>query len=259
VVLEPLIYGGGHERGLRSGTLPVHQIVGFGAAAELAARERITEAERLQALRLRLQSALLALPGTLLNGHASARLPGVLNVSFPDLNGECLMAAMPELAVSSSAACNTDSVEPSYVLLSLGRNAAAAEASIRFSLGRFTTAADIDAAIAAVARAVQWQRARLPQPGSEQAATSEARVRFDLRIEAGRVASAAYRAYGCPHTHAVCEWLCQQLPGCQASQIALGGPQEWAQTLGVPAGRLGRLLTVEDALQAAEKAAKTPA
>jgi cysteine desulfurase len=258
VVLEPLIYGGGHERGLRSGTLPVHQIVGFGAAAELAAQERATEAARLQLLRLRLQSAVLAPPGALLNGHATERLPGLLNVSFRGLNGECLMAGMPELAVSSSAACNSDSVEPSYVLLSLGRDAATAEASVRFSLGRYTTAAEVDAAIAVVERAVRWQRERLPAAGSAQATSPEVRVRFEFAVERGKIASAQYRAWGCPYTHAVCAWLCQQLPGRQPDQIALGGPQDWARVLGVPPARLGRLLTVEDALQAALMTAKNP-
>jgi cysteine desulfurase len=257
-VLEPLIYGGGHERGLRSGTLPVHQIVGFGAAAELAARERATEAGRVLALRENLQAAVLALPGALLNGHATERLPGVLNVSFAGLHGETLLHGMPELALSSSAACNSDSDEPSYVLRSLGRDAAMAEASLRFSLGRYTTPEQVEQAIAAVRRAVQWQRARLPEPGSEQAVTPEARVRFELRLEDGAVASASYRAHGCPWTHATCEWLCQRLPGRRAAYIGLGSPSEWAQALAVPAERLGRLLTVEDALQRALEDAKNP-
>jgi cysteine desulfurase len=257
-VLQPLIHGGGHERGLRSGTLPVHQIVGFGAAAAVAAAERTAEALRVGALRQRLQSAVLQLPGTVLNGHASERLPGVLNVSFTGLNGETLLRGMPELALSSSAACNSDSDEPSYVLRSLGRDAATAEASVRFSIGRYTTAAEVETAIAALQRAVRWQRQRLPEPGSEQAASPEVRVGFDLSLAGEAIATAGYRAQGCPHTHATCAWLCDRLPGRRAAHIALGGPLEWAAALGVPADRLGRLLVIEDALHRALAAAKTP-
>jgi cysteine desulfurase len=258
VVLAPLIHGGGHERGLRSGTLPVHQIIGFGAAAELAASERDAEAARLRALRERLQHALLALPGAVLNGHATERLPGILNVSFPGLNGETLMGGLPELALSSSAACNSDSVEPSYVLLSLGRDAATAEASLRLSVGRYTTAAEVETAIAAVARAVRWQRERLPAAGPGPLGAAGVSVFFKVSAAQDVIRSACYRALGCPATHTTCQWLCEQLPGRIVANATPGTPADWLRTLGLPTARLGRLLAVEDALNAALRVLKTP-
>jgi cysteine desulfurase len=160
--LLPLQFGGGQERGLRSGTLPVHQIVGFGAACEIAAAEGQEESRRLSALRERLWDALRAIPDALLNGHPSERLPGTLNVAFPGVEGESLLFALPQLAISSGSACSSDSDEPSYVLRALGRDAQTAQSSLRFSVGRFTSPAQIDAAAAAVARAVARLRAVAP-------------------------------------------------------------------------------------------------
>jgi cysteine desulfurase len=160
--LQPLIFGGGHERGLRSGTLAVHQIVGFGLACELCVAERLEESRRLEALRARLWQGLQAIPGTLLNGHPTRRVAGILNVSFPGIEGESLLLGLPELAVSTGSACNSDSDEPSYVLRALGRDTETAQSSLRFSLGRFSTERDVDVAIDAVRREVGRLRAVAP-------------------------------------------------------------------------------------------------
>jgi cysteine desulfurase len=160
--LQPLIFGGGHERGLRSGTLPVHQIVGFGAACELAAQLHTGESERLEALRARLLTGLMAIKGVLFNGHPQRRVAGVVNVSFEGVEGESLLMALPELAVSTGSACNSDSDEPSYVLRALGRDSELAQSSLRFSFGRFTQAEEIDRALAAVRREVARLRAAAP-------------------------------------------------------------------------------------------------
>jgi cysteine desulfurase len=160
--LQPLLFGGGHERGLRSGTLPVHQIVGMGAAADVAAAELLEETPRLEALRQRLWAGLADLPGALVNGHPTRRLAGLLNVSFEGVEGESLLFGMPELAVSTGSACNSERDEPSYVLRALGRDAETAQSSLRFSLGRFTTAPDIDTAITVVRREVLRLRALAP-------------------------------------------------------------------------------------------------
>jgi cysteine desulfurase len=146
VNLEPLIHGGGHEQGLRPGTLATHQIVGMGTAFRLAGESLGSEAARLTALRERLWKALQQIPGVLLNGHPSQRLPGILNVSFPQVEGESLLYACEGLAVSSGSACNAADREPSYVLRALGRDDQLAGASLRFSLGRFSTEAEVDRA-----------------------------------------------------------------------------------------------------------------
>ncbi len=160
--LQPLIFGGGHERGLRSGTLAVHQIVGFGIACELCVDERLEEARRLEALRARLWLGLQAIPGALLNGHPTRRVAGILNVSFPGIEGESLLLGLPELAVSTGSACNSDSDEPSYVLRALGRDTETAQSSLRFSLGRFSNEQDVETAIGAVRREVERLRAVSP-------------------------------------------------------------------------------------------------
>ena len=160
--LVPLSFGGGQEGGLRPGTLPVHQIVGMGAAYALALAESAAEPARLAALRDRLWAALSRLPATLLNGHATARAPHILNVSFGGIDGEALLYTLGGVAVSSGSACSSSSGEPSYVLRALGRDDALAQASLRFSFGRSTTAAEIDAAAALVADAVGRLRAFAP-------------------------------------------------------------------------------------------------
>jgi cysteine desulfurase len=160
--LQPLMFGGGHERGLRSGTLAVHQIVGFGLACELAAAAWRADAEHCERLRARLWQGLAAIEGVLLNGHATQRVSGILNVSFTGIEGESLLMGLTELSVSTGSACSSDSDEPSYVLRALGRDTELAQSSLRFSLGRYSGEQDIDLAIAAVTREVRRLRAVAP-------------------------------------------------------------------------------------------------
>jgi cysteine desulfurase len=160
--LQPLIHGGGQERGLRAGTLPVHQIVGFGAACALAAAELPAEGARLARLSSRLWQRLSDLDGVLLNGHPTRRVPGILNISFTGVEGESLLLGLPEIAVSTGSACNSETGEPSYVLRSLGRGSQLAQSSLRFSVGRFTGEQDVDAAAEAVARELTRLRAVAP-------------------------------------------------------------------------------------------------
>jgi cysteine desulfurase len=142
--LTPLIHGGGHERGMRSGTLATHQIVGMGEACTIMYREMERENTRIQTLRNRLLAHLMQIPGTTLNGDPERRLPGLVNVSFDGVDGETLLMALDDVAVSSGSACTSASVEPSYVLSALGIPDDLAHASLRFTLGRYTTEADVD-------------------------------------------------------------------------------------------------------------------
>jgi len=158
VELEPLQYGGGQERSLRSGTVATHQVVGMGAAFALAAADAAPESAeslRLAALRERLWDGIRVLGATFRNGEPSDCVPQLLNVSFGDVEGESLLAAVQdELAVSTGSACTSSLGEPSYVLRALGRDERLAEASLRLSFGRFSTAADVDHAIMVIGHAV---------------------------------------------------------------------------------------------------------
>jgi len=145
--LHAQIHGGGHERGLRSGTLPTHQIVGMGEAFRLARLEMAADNLRIQGLRERLWDGLRRLPGIHLNGHPVRRVSGSLNVSVEGIEGEALLMDLQNLAVSSGSACTSASLEPSHVLRAIGRSDPLAHASLRLSLGRFTTELDIDAAV----------------------------------------------------------------------------------------------------------------
>ena len=147
VRLEAQMHGGGHERGFRSGTLATHQIVGMGEAFRIAREEMASENVRIAALRDRLWAGLQTIEETYLNGDMQQRVPHNLNVSFNFVEGESLIMAIRDLAVSSGSACTSASLEPSYVLRALGRNDELAHSSIRFSIGRFTTEADIDYAV----------------------------------------------------------------------------------------------------------------
>ncbi|CAM4094501.1 IscS subfamily cysteine desulfurase [Bordetella muralis] len=144
VRIEAQVHGGGHERGFRSGTLATHQIVGMGEAFRLAREEMGTENERIRMLRDRLWAGLSQIEETYLNGSMEHRVPHNLNVSFNYVEGESLIMAIKELAVSSGSACTSASLEPSYVLRALGRNDELAHSSIRFTLGRFTTEQEVD-------------------------------------------------------------------------------------------------------------------
>jgi cysteine desulfurase len=145
--IEAQMHGGGHERGMRSGTLPVHQIVGMGEAFRIANEEMASESERILALRDRLLNGFKDMEEVYVNGDLEHRVPGNINISFNFVEGESLIMALKDLAVSSGSACTSASLEPSYVLRALGRNDELAHSSIRFSIGRFTTEQDIDKAI----------------------------------------------------------------------------------------------------------------
>ncbi len=258
--------GGAHERGLRAGTLAVHQITGFGLAAELAAAARATESVRIAALRDKLWQGLKDLPGVLLNGHATARAPHILNVTFPGVEGESLFTALPDLALSTGSACNSRSAEPSFVLRALGRDSELAQSSLRFSLGRGTTEAEVDAAIAAVRRAhaVLWNlspargvasASPAPAATATQALCGEAGaqrlgtwIRFVIEVEDTTVREARLQVYGCPHTIAACNHVRQHLPGRRLDALQPGSPEQWRQAVNAPVEKLGRMLIIEDAL-----------
>jgi cysteine desulfurase len=263
-LLQAVTFGGGQERGLRPGTLATHQIVGLGAACELARELQPSEAVRLATLRERLWDGIAGLDGVHLNGEGAPRLPGILNVSFEGVEGESLVVGLGELAISTGSACNSASAEPSYVLRALGRDTQLAQSSLRFSLGRFTTQEDVDTAIAAVNREVRRLRALSPASndtaapwpgrsvvtGEAGSAGQDTWIRFHLLVEDGVVKDARFQAYGCPHTLAVAAWMAKELPGRRREALQSGAPTQWAETHGVPVEKLGRLLVVEDAVQA---------
>ncbi|MDR1063352.1 MAG: IscS subfamily cysteine desulfurase [Azoarcus sp.] len=145
--LEAQMHGGGHERGLRSGTLPTHQIVGMGEAFRLAREDMADELPRIRALRDRLLAGISGIEATCINGDMEHRVAHNLNISFAYVEGESLMMSIKDIAVSSGSACTSASLEPSYVLRALGREDELAHSSIRFTLGRFTTAEEIDYAV----------------------------------------------------------------------------------------------------------------
>ncbi len=158
VRIEAQIHGGGHERGMRSGTLPVHQIVGMGEAFRIAKEELADEAQRLHALRDRLWQGIQQLEGVQINGSPEHAAPNILNVSFSGVEGESLIMALKDLAVSSGSACTSASLEPSYVLRALGLGEDLAHSSLRFSLGRYTTAEEIDYASNLIVKSVRRLR-----------------------------------------------------------------------------------------------------
>ena len=157
--LTPILFGGGHERGLRSGTLNVPGIVGFGTASALCRLEMTTDSERLRALRDRLNAGLHArLGGMLVNGSMTERLPHSLNVSFEGVDGDSLLTGLSDLAVSSGAACTSSAREPSHVLRAIGRTEALARASLRFGLCRVNTEEEVDYVVETVASLVSRLR-----------------------------------------------------------------------------------------------------
>ena len=162
VRLEAQMHGGGHERGMRSGTLATHQLVGFGEAARIAHEEMATESAQLEALRERFWDAISDIPEVYINGDREQRLPGALNVSFAFVEGESLIMSLRDLAISSGSACTSASLEPSYVLRALGLNDEMAHSSLRFSFGRFTTEAEVDHAVQCVRHAVEKLRELSP-------------------------------------------------------------------------------------------------
>ncbi|MFZ9039351.1 MAG: IscS subfamily cysteine desulfurase [Gammaproteobacteria bacterium] len=162
VRIEAQMHGGGHERGMRSGTLATHQIVGMGEAFRIAKQEMATENERIRMLRDRLYDGLKDMEEVYVNGDLEHRIAGNLNISFNFVEGESLIMALRDLAVSSGSACTSASLEPSYVLRALGRNDELAHSSIRFTIGRFTTLEEIDYTIELVRAAVEKLRELSP-------------------------------------------------------------------------------------------------
>ena len=162
VRLEAMIHGGGHERGMRSGTLPTHQIVGMGEAFKLAEEEMSSDNARISALREKFWQGLKDIEEVHLNGHEEKRVAGFLNVSFNFIEGESLIMALKDIAVSSGSACTSASLEPSYVLRALGLKDELAHSSIRFALGRFTTEQEVDYTINLVQDAVTKLRELSP-------------------------------------------------------------------------------------------------
>lgn len=166
VGLQPLFFGGGQELGIRSGTLPTHQIVGFGTACEVAQQDQAEDTARITRLRERLWQGIAPLGGIEINGVGAPRLCNILNLCFHDVEGESLQYGLRELAVSAGSACSSGSAEGSYVLRALGRTDQQALSSLRFSLGRFTTEQDIDFAIGEIRREVTRLRALQPRAAS---------------------------------------------------------------------------------------------
>ena len=162
VRLEAQMHGGGHERGMRSGTLPTHQIVGFGEACRIAAAEMDDERARIEQLKDRLLNQIADLEEVHVNGSLEQRVPGILNISFAYVEGESLMMSLKDLAISSGSACTSASLEPSYVLRALGLSDELAHSSLRISLGRFTTEAEVDHAAAEIRLAVAKLRELSP-------------------------------------------------------------------------------------------------
>jgi cysteine desulfurase len=162
VRLEAQMHGGGHERGMRSGTLATHQLVGMGEACRIAAAEMQEEGTRILKLRERLWNGLKEMEEVYANGDLDSHVPGIINMSFNFVEGESLIMSLPEIAVSSGSACTSASLEPSYVLRALGMNDELAHSSLRFSIGRFTTEADVDQAINQVRQAVEKLRELSP-------------------------------------------------------------------------------------------------
>ncbi|UYP74359.1 IscS subfamily cysteine desulfurase [Pantoea dispersa] len=160
--IDAQMHGGGHERGMRSGTLPVHQIVGMGEAYHIAREEMADESARLATLRHRLWQGISTLSDVQLNGSLEQGAPNILNISFAHVDGESLIMALKDLALSSGSACTSASLEPSYVLRAMGVDQQLAYSSLRFSLGRFTTQEEIDYAIGVVHKAVTRLRALTP-------------------------------------------------------------------------------------------------
>lgn len=161
--LVPILHGGGQEQGLRSGTLPTHQIVGMGEAYRIAKQEMAVENRRIRQLRQQLWSGIREIAGIVLNGSLEHSVANILNVSFAAMDGEALLLALKDLAISSGSACTSTTIEPSHVLRAIGSSDQLAYSTLRFSLGRFSTAQEIDAAVTKVIQAVTWLRNMMPE------------------------------------------------------------------------------------------------
>ncbi|HXW10005.1 MAG TPA: aminotransferase class V-fold PLP-dependent enzyme [Steroidobacteraceae bacterium] len=290
--LVPLQFGGGQERGLRSGTLPTHQVVGMGAACRIARLEMVDDAPRIAGLRSRLWNALKDLPGVLLNGDPVRRVAGILNVSIDGVEGESLLLALCDLAVSSGSACASTHAQPSYVLRALGRSDRLAQSSLRLSLGRFTTEQDVDHAAARIREevlrlrecrgfgaatavtaiddpryGVEVQRrlrslagaGRLPEVAHKvtgRAGDREQGCSVELEFavdDRARISQGAFLAFGCPHVLAAASWLVERAPGWTRADLEAWDWQEAARALEIPPAKFGRLLTLQDAVRIAAR------
>jgi len=268
--VEPLLFGGGQERGLRPGTLPTHQIVGMAEAFRIAGPRLVADRQHVTRLRDRLWGHLQQIPGVIRNGHPDQNTGHILNVSVQGVEGESLHAALSEIAVASGSACTSLTDEPSYVLRVLGRSAALARSSVRFSFGRDTTEAEIDRAAEVFARAVAGLRARSPaalpekpeatpaggnapdtvlargEAGSIEAGTW---VVMSARVRGGQVHTLEASVYGCPHVMAACEHLVRELTGGPVAGLGEVDPRALAAALEIPVEKTGRLLIIQDALR----------
>ncbi len=264
--VEPLMFGGGQERGLRPGTLPTHQIVGLGAAFAMAGPR--LEADRLHVtgLRNQLWAHLAGIPGVLRNGPLERSTGHILNVSVEGVEGESLHAGLSELAVASGSACSSLTDEPSYVLRALGRSAALARSSVRFSFGRATSGEDLDRAAEIFGATVARLRRRAPQPGPPLAPGGElpgallARgeagsmevgtwVVFEAWVQDGRVSRLAAQVYGCPDSQAACDRAAQLLTGGPVAGLGTLEPLALGVDLEIPTEKTARLLIIQDALR----------
>ena len=285
--LVPLQFGGGQEHGLRSGTLPTHQIVGLGSAYRIARESMSLDIPRIAGLRERLWGALAGIPGVELNGDPVRRVAGILNVTVDGVEGETLLLALADLAVSSGSACASLHAEPSFVLRALGRSDRLAQSSLRLSLGRFTTLAETERAAARIGEEIARLRAGEPRTGAMPDIPEDVRynaevrrrlhvlpawgdlpdapsvakgragdreqgaeVAFAVRIERNRVAEARFKAFGCPHVLAAASWLAEVALGLDCDQLKAWDWQEVARALDVPPAKFGRLLTLQDAIRA---------
>jgi cysteine desulfurase len=288
--LVPLQFGGGQEHGLRSGTLPTHQIVGLGAAYRIARESMSVDVPRIAGLRERLWSALAGIAGVELNGDPVRRVAGILNVTVDGVEGEALLLALADLAVSSGSACASLHAEPSAVLRALGRSDRLAQSSLRMSLGRFTTESEVAQAAARIAEEITRLRAGEPRSGAMPDTADDVRynaevrrrlhtlaawgdipdapsvargragdreqgteIAFAFRIERDRVVEARFRAFGCPHVLAAASWVAETAPGMDCDQLAAWDWQEAVRLLAVPPAKFGRLLTLQDAMRAAAR------
>jgi cysteine desulfurase len=268
--VEPLLFGGGQERGLRPGTLPTHQIVGMGEAFRIARPRLLADRQHVTRLRDRLWSHLQLIPGVIRNGHPGKNTGHILNVSVAGVEGESLHAGLGELAVASGSACTTVTDEPSYVLRVLGRSAALARSSVRFSFGRETTDGDIDRAAEVFGRTVADLRGRSPaaitgMPAADPA-VGDGPGTVLARGEAGSIEGGTWvvmtacilgervqrleaQVYGCPHTMAACDHVVQELTGGTAARLGALDPLALAAGLEIPVEKTGRLLIIQDALR----------
>lgn len=267
--VEPIMFGGGQERGLRPGTIPTHQVVGMGAAYEHARREMSDDRAHMSKLRDRFWQRLCGVPGILLNGGGAAeRCCHILCVSVPGIEGESLMHGLEQrgLAVSAGAACVTAGDEPSAVLRSIGHSDELAKASIRFSLGRWTAEREIDTAADAFCEVVDSLRRLAPQTRSSQsqptardvftgmAGQRDRGIEVEFRIRVAdsspkEISAVEFQAYGCPHTLAACTWLTEHLAGQPVEMLRDLAPDTLMTAVDAPAEKRGRMLVVQDALR----------